>query len=385
MRNTTILMAGAAAIAIAAPAQADGPYIGIEGGVSLKDQVKIAARPAESTGDDAFTRTATGRTKVGVDGDIILGYDFGPFRLEAEGGYKNNKYRGLAVFNNALLPTGTTVPSGTVVENERDLEIWSGMVNALFEIGPDDGFQIYGGGGAGYAKLKLPVEVTGVGTLIDDSKSDFAWQLIGGVRLPVTRNLDLGVKYRYFNVDDFRLQATNGADVSADYSAHSVLASLIFNFGGRSEPEPAPAPAPAPVQTYTPPPPPPPVQAPPPPPQAVCNTGPYIVFFDFDRSDITPEAASILNNAATAYANCGNARVMLAGHTDRAGSTQYNAGLAERRNSAVQSYLASRGVPGQSITSQAFGESQPRVPTADGVREAQNRRVEITYGPGSGM
>jgi len=116
-----------------------------------------------------------------------------------------------------------------------------------------------------------------------------------------------------------------------------------------------------------------------------CNTGPYIVFFDFDKSDITAEAATILNSAVTAYANCGSANVMLAGHTDRAGSVKYNIGLAERRNASVRSYLNGRGIPDGRITGEAFGESQPRVPTADGVREAQNRRVEVTYGPGSGM
>jgi opacity protein-like surface antigen len=255
MKKTTFLLAGAAAAAIAVPAQADGPYIGIEGGVSFKDQVKVEVRPDDATGDDAFTRAAVGRTKMGVDGDVILGYDFGAFRLEAEGGYKNNKYRGLAVFNNAILPTGVTVPSGTVVDNERDLEIWSGMVNALVEIGSEDSFQIYGGGGAGVARLELPVVVANVGTLVDDKQTDFAWQLIGGVKFPVTDRIDLGVKYRYFNIDDFRLTGTNGSDLSADYSAHSVLASLVFNFGASSQPEPA----------LVAPPPPPPVAAPPPP------------------------------------------------------------------------------------------------------------------------
>jgi len=117
----------------------------------------------------------------------------------------------------------------------------------------------------------------------------------------------------------------------------------------------------------------------------VCNTGPYIVFFDWDQSDITPEAATILDNAVSAYADCGTASVMLAGHTDRSGSVSYNMGLAERRNASVRDYLTGQGVPDGRISSEAFGESQPRVPTADGVREPQNRRVEITYGPGSGM
>lgn len=375
-------MAGAAAIIIAAPAQADGPYIGIEGGVSFKDKitVDIDGPPADGTYDPA----AIARTKMGIDGDVILGYDFGAFRLEAEGGYKRNKYRDLTVLQSAILPGGLTVPVGTVVQNERKLEIWSGMVNALVELGKDDGFQIYGGGGAGIARLELPVQVAGIGTVIDDHQTDFAWQLIGGVRMPITENLGLGVKYRYFVLDDFELDGANGANLRANYRAHSVLASLTYSFGGRSAPEPVEAPPPAPAPVMAPPPPPRPV-APPPPPQVACNTGPFIVFFDFDRSDVTPEAAGILNNAATAYANCGSARVMLAGHTDRAGSTQYNSALAERRNETVRSYLTSRGVPTGQVSGQAFGESQPRVPTADGVREAQNRRVEVTYGPGSGM
>lgn len=382
MTKTAILMAGAAMI-VAVPAHAgEGQaYIGIEGGVSLKDQVQVDIDNRRA--DGLLDNAAIANTKLGIDADVVLGYDFGAFRLEAEGGYKRASYENLQVVSSTILPGGLTVPGGTFVQNDRDLEIYSGMVNALIEFGSDDGFQVFGGGGVGGANLRLPVEVAGVGTVIDDNTTDFAWQLIGGARFAVTDNLDLGVKYRYFVIDNFDLQAANGRSLSADYSAHSILASLTYNFGGRSAPEPVMAPPPPPPM-MAPPPPPRPV-APPPPPRVACNTGPFIVFFDFDRSDVTPEAAGILNNAATAYANCGTARVMLAGHTDRAGSTQYNAALAERRNDAVRGYMGSRGVPASQITGQAFGESQPRVPTADGVREAQNRRVEVTYGPGSGM
>ncbi|TNE37910.1 MAG: OmpA family protein, partial [Sphingomonadales bacterium] len=111
---------------------------------------------------------------------------------------------------------------------------------------------------------------------------------------------------------------------------------------------------------------------------------PYIVFFDFDSSDITPDAATILDNAVSAYGNCGNAQVMLAGHADRSGGAKYNIGLSERRNTSVKAYLVSKGISDGVISTEAFGESKPRVETADGVREPQNRRVEITYGPGSG-
>jgi outer membrane protein OmpA-like peptidoglycan-associated protein len=109
------------------------------------------------------------------------------------------------------------------------------------------------------------------------------------------------------------------------------------------------------------------------------------VFFDWDRSDITPEAATVLDSAVTAYGSCESIPIMLAGHADRSGSATYNVGLSERRNASVRSYLTARGIPGGAISGQAFGESENRVPTADGVRELQNRRVEITYGPGAGM
>lgn len=116
-----------------------------------------------------------------------------------------------------------------------------------------------------------------------------------------------------------------------------------------------------------------------------CNQGPYIVFFDWDQAEITPEAALVLNSAVTAYGDCGRASVMLAGHADRSGSLPYDVALSQRRNAATQAYLSSRGIPAERISSAAFGEGQNRVSTADGVRELQNRRLEVTYGPGSGM
>jgi len=108
------------------------------------------------------------------------------------------------------------------------------------------------------------------------------------------------------------------------------------------------------------------------------------VFFDWDKSDITAEAAAILDNAAAAYAQTGSASIVLAGHTDKSGSDQYNQGLSQRRADAVKGYMAGKGVPDSAMTTEAFGESKPLVDTADGVREPQNRRVEITFGPGSG-
>ena len=358
MKKTAFLLASAAAV-IAAPAQArDGQfYIGVDGGVTLEDQVDVDSQT------DPAQNLAFADTKMGLDADVVIGYDFGAFRLEAEGGYKNAGYDGLTVLRPGILPAGAVVLPGTVVDNERDLDIFSGMINGLIEFGKDDGLTFFAGGGAGVAEVNLPVEVAGLGTVVDDDAVGFAWQALAGLRFAVSDNLDLGLKYRFFNIDNLGLTAENGTPFEIDYNTHSILASVVYNFGGKEVLPPPP----------------------PPPPKPACSTGPYIVFFDFDKSDITAEASTILDNAITAYANCGSARVMLAGHTDTSGRASYNVGLAERRNASVRSYMTGRGVPDGRITGEAFGETQPRVPTADGVREAQNRRVEVTYGPGSGM
>jgi len=110
-----------------------------------------------------------------------------------------------------------------------------------------------------------------------------------------------------------------------------------------------------------------------------CNTGPYIVFFDWDQANITGEAAQVLDSAVEANRNCNNVPMAIAGYTDRSGSDGYNMGLSERRAAAVRDYVLPRGVNAGSISTEAFGETKPRVPTADGVRELQNRRVEINF------
>jgi outer membrane protein OmpA-like peptidoglycan-associated protein len=115
----------------------------------------------------------------------------------------------------------------------------------------------------------------------------------------------------------------------------------------------------------------------PPPPPVVCNKGPFIVFFDWDSSDISPDAAKILDSMVASYAGCGSAAVTVAGYADRSGSDSYNQGLSVRRANSVRQYLGPRSVPDSAMTVQGFGETNPRVPTADGVRELQNRRVEI--------
>jgi outer membrane protein OmpA-like peptidoglycan-associated protein len=109
-----------------------------------------------------------------------------------------------------------------------------------------------------------------------------------------------------------------------------------------------------------------------------------MVFFDANSDKLSPQAKAILDNAAEAYQSCGQAQVMIAGHTDRKGRDQYNVGLSQRMAATVRSYFAGHGIPDGVMTTEAFGESRPLVETKDGVSEPQNRRVEITFGPGSG-
>ncbi len=153
--------------------------------------------------------------------------------------------------------------------------------------------------------------------------------------------------------------------------------------GSPASPRPSPVP-PEPQPVPPEPPPTPPVDSDPPPsPPPACVSGPFMIFFDWDRDEITPQAEAILDNAASSYQSCGQAQVMIAGHTDRSGPDRYNIGLSQRRTENARSYLAGRGIPDGVMSTEAFGESRPLVETPDGLDEPQNRRVEITFGPGT--
>ena len=364
MRKFVIGMA-MASTALTSPALArEGQwYIQGDGGAMIVEDQSI---DVNGVNDDAQADYDTG-----FDFGAAVGYDFGAFRVEAEGSYRAANVDEVSAGGQGLQidPVGQPGGRNGRLTNQTAPALWeinalSFMLNGMFDFGSDDGIQAFAGGGIGVARVDMNAQFDERGPgAYDDSDTGLAWQLLAGLRVPLSDSLDIGLKYRYFNMPDIGIVDTIGRPLESKLSTHSLLGSITYNFGGE---EPLPPP-------------------PPPPPKPACNTGPYIVFFDFDKSDITAEAATILNNAVTAYANCGAASVMLAGHTDTSGRASYNVGLAERRNASVRSYMTGRGVPDGRITGEAFGETQPRVPTADGVREAQNRRVEVTYGPGSGM
>jgi outer membrane protein OmpA-like peptidoglycan-associated protein len=102
-----------------------------------------------------------------------------------------------------------------------------------------------------------------------------------------------------------------------------------------------------------------------------------MVFFDWDKYNLTPEAQQIVLAAAEAARKDGYARIVVTGHTDTSGSAEYNEGLSMRRADSVRQALVDLGISADQITTRALGETSPLVPTGDGVREPQNRRAEI--------
>ncbi len=103
----------------------------------------------------------------------------------------------------------------------------------------------------------------------------------------------------------------------------------------------------------------------------------YLVFFAWDRSDLNGDARRVLDSVAGQLRNEQYRGVRITGYADRSGPVPYNIRLSQRRANSVMSYLAGHGVPRSRITTVARGESDPLVPTADGVREPQNRRAAI--------
>jgi outer membrane protein OmpA-like peptidoglycan-associated protein len=184
-----------------------------------------------------------------------------------------------------------------------------------------------------------------------------------GLAYELSPGINLGVGYRaeyWRHVGDGHIVLTMdglGREHQVSRLMHGPFVRLAYNFG---------APTAAPVMAVT-----------PPPGQPAVTKKSFIVFFDFDRSNVTAEGQKTINDAAAA-AKAGNAaQVSVTGHADRAGSEQYNLALSMRRAEVVKAGLIRLGVPASLIVVVAKGESQPLVNTADGVREPQNRRVEI--------
>ena len=109
------------------------------------------------------------------------------------------------------------------------------------------------------------------------------------------------------------------------------------------------------------------------------TTGPFMVFFDWAKPELRRDDSETLDKVAEAYRANPGKRLILTGHTDRSGLAAVNRTAGMRRAGAVRSELEKRGIPRNAMTLASFGEDRPLVPTDDGVREVQNRRVEIAF------
>src|SRR4029077_18734787 len=146
---------------------------------------------------------------------------------------------------------------------------------------------------------------------------------------------------------------------------------------GLTPPPPPSPPLPPPAPLPTLPPPPPPAPPPPPPPPAVRT---FIVFFDFDKANLTAEALEVVREATRTAMQNGAVRIVITGHTDTVGARAYNQVLSERRAGAVRDEMVREGLRADDIMTVGRNFSQPLVETGPGVREPQNRRAVIDLG-----
>ncbi|MBP0492914.1 OmpA family protein [Pararoseomonas indoligenes] len=368
----TIIAAPASAMAQNGAPPVTGLYIAGGGGANWLMDRTLEGRGGNRGYFNSLPTTSYGesRQNTGWVGALSLGWGFGNgVRAEVEGNYRENNVDKFGGFGG---------PGRTSAFNRIDGDIrqYGVMGNVFYDFAfPGLPVQPYIGAGAGYIWTEYDgvratrAQAGGSTIRIDDTDGRFAYQGIAGLAFPISAvpGLTTTLEYRYMGTLSPRLEGriTNpaGATIArgsfkADEAEnHSVMLGLRYAF---NQPRPAPAPIAAPMPAAAP---------------APART--YLVFFDFDRADLTDRARQIIAEAAQAVSSTGTTRIEVAGHADRSGTPQYNQRLSMRRAEAVAAELTRRGVPRSAMSIQAFGESRPLVPTADGVREPQNRRVEI--------
>ena len=312
-----------------------------------------------------------------------LGYRFTEnWRVELEGGYRPGDIGEVNLGATPAYLCNVTPAAGPCEIVDGEISSASAMVNVLYDFGSaESALRPFVGLGAGINRVNTEF----LGTLAadrtvalgaDDSSAKLAAQFIAGLNWAMTERASLDLTYRYLvsNMEFDTFDSAAGFDVGpfqGRYEDSSVSLGLRYAFGP-IEPEYVPPPVPAPV--VTPP-------APPTPPRPVPPPAPvrreFVVYFDWDRSDLTAEAQSVVTQAAN-YAKSGRpTRILIVGHADTSGSAAYNVGLSNRRARTVADAMVAQGVNGGVISLDGKGETQLARPTADGVREPLNRRATI--------
>jgi outer membrane protein OmpA-like peptidoglycan-associated protein len=353
MKKTVGLAAMVLFGTVSATAFADPTY-GLYGTVGAGPSFVVDVQPSEQPGETSDIATDTS-FKTGFRTTGALGWGFGNgIRTELEVGYG-----------------ASDVSTGTAnLSNNGRVTQFSVLGNALYDFETGTPWSPHLGVGVGFAADRVGGVNFPVGVQPIDSFSHvFTYQGIAGIEYAFAPQFHLGLDYRYIGSTDITVSPGSIPAVphSASYNldSHNVLVTLRLDF------ESPPA-APAPIT-----PPPPAVLPPPPPPPHVEAQRSFQVFFDFNKSDITAAAAKVIRAAADNVKAGNVTQILVTGHTDTVGSAQYNQGLSERRAAAVKERLIADGVADGEITTRGVGKTGLLVPTADGVREAQNRRAEI--------
>jgi OOP family OmpA-OmpF porin len=202
---------------------------------------------------------------------------------------------------------------------------------------------LFATGGAEFGDINRSVNAGVLPARTGGPGDQVGWTVGGGIEDMFAPQWSVKVEYRY-------------AELGSHFTLNEGLLGVNYHFNAPPPPPPAPmaAPAPAPAAPRV-----------------------FIVFFDWDKDTITPEGQQIIAQAADAYKAGAPVQIQVTGYTDRSGSPGYNQRLSERRANNVARAMAALGVPKDQMIVAGRGENDNRVPTAPGVREPQNRRVEI--------
>jgi outer membrane protein OmpA-like peptidoglycan-associated protein/outer membrane protein W len=368
LRNA-LLVATTLAAPVAAFAQpVTGPYISLGVGANyIEDQnlrsVSVPALGAYSYGSDVNGHI---RTNTNIIGSAAVGYGLGNgIRIELQGDYRQNDLTGFG---------------GLAAHGNQDQ--YEGYVNVLydFDLTPYGvpGISPYVGLGAGYDQVQFQnggfsgYGTNGQSVFIRETNTQggFAVQGILGVayNIAAVPGLALTLEGRVSAIPEDQTYHGQffapGVATRIDFKTDDTLnyAGLVgLRYALFSPAPPAP----------------PPVAPPPPAAPAPTPSRTYLVFFDWDRSDLTARARQIVAEAAQASTHVQTTRIEVNGYTDLSGTAAYNQKLSVRRAQSVEAELVHDGVSESEISIHGYGESNPLVPTAPGVREPQNRRVEI--------
>ena len=341
------ILAAATCLVMPVVAQAQpvtGPYVSLSGGVTIENPVNYRF---DASGASGKLQWRPGYTVLGG-----IGYGFGDgFRVEFDGDYLHTTVH---------KADGSAGSQTRIFGAEKN---YGGFANVFYDIPVGLPIFPYVGAGAGYQYVSYDRNIGVPSSFVYGTEGSFAYDVIGGLSYPIAAlpGLSVTAEYRFMQLTSSRnFPATDARTVNiGQESSHSFLLGLryqIFN------PPPAPAPTPAPA----------PVAAP-----APAPAKSYLVFFDWDKYSLTQRALNIISQAASDSKTAQTTTIDVSGYTDTSGTPDYNMGLSWRRAKAVAAQLVADGVPASEIETQGFGETHLLVPTGPGVREPQNRRVEI--------